>query len=55
MAALETRIRMAAESILDNEALRGGWNDEEAARALLDWGVSWAKHLAAQTGDIEDD
>lgn len=53
--ALETRIRMAAESILDNEALRGGLNDEEAARALLDWGVSWAKHLAAQTAGIEDD
>lgn len=55
MTALETRIRMAAESILDNEALRSGLNDEGAARALLDWGVSWAKHLAAQTATIEDD
>lgn len=55
MADLETRIRMAAESILDNEALRSGLNDEQSARALLNWGVSWAKHLAAQTAGIEDD
>lgn len=55
MANLEARIRMAAESILDNEALRSGLNDEEAARSLLNWGVSWAKTLASQTADIEDD
>ncbi|PWH17160.1 MAG: hypothetical protein DDG60_02655 [Anaerolineae bacterium] len=55
MANLEARIRMAAESILDNEALRSGLNDEEAARVLLNWGVSWAKTLAGQTADIEDD
>lgn len=55
MANLEARIRMAAESILDNEALRSGLNDEESARALLDWGVSWAQTLAGQTANIEDD
>ncbi|MCS6994609.1 MAG: hypothetical protein N2117_06775 [Anaerolineales bacterium] len=55
MANLEARIRMAAESILDNEALRSGLNDEESARILLDWGISWAKTLTRQTADIEDD
>lgn len=55
MANLEARIRMAAESILENEALRSGLNDDEAARSLLDWGVSWAATLAQQTADIEDD
>ncbi len=55
MANLETRIRMAAGSILENEALRDGLYDEEAASALLNWGVSWAQTLAGQTADIEDD
>lgn len=55
MANLEARIRMAAESILENEALRDGLYDEEAAGALLNWGVSRAESLARQTADIEDD
>lgn len=55
MANLEARIRMAAGSILENEALRDGLYDEEAARALLNWGVSWAQTLAGQTANIEDD
>ncbi len=55
MANLEARIRMAAGSILENEALRDGLYDEEAASALLNWGVSWAESLARQTTDIEDD
>lgn len=52
---LEARVRMAAESILDNEALRSGLNDEESARSLLNWGIAWAETLARQTADIEDD
>ncbi len=52
---LEARVRMAAESILENEALRSGLSDEEAAHSLLDWGLLWAKTLAQQTADIEDD
>lgn len=55
MANLEARVRMAAESILDNESLRSGLNDEESARSLLNWGVAWAETLARQTADIEDD
>lgn len=55
MANLEARIRMAAGSILENEALRDGLYDEEAASALLNWGVSRAESLARQTAGIEDD
>ncbi|MCS7011071.1 MAG: hypothetical protein N2049_00485 [Anaerolineales bacterium] len=54
MANLETRVRLAVDSILDNEALRSGL-DDEAARALLDWGGAWAKRLTLQTAAIEDD
>lgn len=52
---LDTRVRMAAESILENEALRDGLYDEQAASALLNWGVSWAEYLALQTARIADD
>jgi hypothetical protein len=51
----DTRIRMAAESILENEALRDGLYDEQAASALLNWGVTWAEYLALQTAHIADD
>lgn len=54
MVNLEVRMRLAAESLLDNEALRSGLN-EEAAHLLLDWGLSWAKTLAGQTTSIEDE
>lgn len=52
---MELRIRMAAESILENEALRGGLNDEQASSSLLDWGINRAKHLAGETAEIEDE
>jgi hypothetical protein len=52
---LDTRIRMAAESILENEALRDGLYDEQAASELLNWGVAWAEYLALQTAHIADD
>jgi hypothetical protein len=55
MVNLEARIRIAAESIIENEALRDGLYDEEAASALLNWGVSQAESLARQTADIQDD
>lgn len=55
MVNLEERIRLAAESLLDNEALRSGLNDEDAARLLLDWGLSWAKTLVGETAAIEDE
>jgi hypothetical protein len=51
---LEQRIRMAAESILENESLREGL-DDEAATVLLDWGVARAKQIASETADLEDE
>ena len=51
---LEKRIRMAAESILENESLREGL-DDEAASALIDWGIARAQQIAAKTADLEDD
>ena len=51
---IEKRIKMAAESILENEALRAGLNDE-AASALLDWGMARAKQITAETANVEDD
>ena len=51
---IEKRIKMAAESILENEALREGL-DDEAASALLDWGIARAKEITATTADVEDD
>ena len=51
---IEKRIKMAAESILENEALREGL-DDEAASALLDWGMARAKEITATTADVEDD
>jgi hypothetical protein len=54
MTDLEKRIRMAAESILENESLREGLEDE-AASALLDWGVACAKRIASNTAALEDE
>jgi hypothetical protein len=50
---LEKRIRMAAESILENESIREG-TDENGAEALLNWGVACAEKIAGGTADIED-
>src|SRR5688572_25216606 len=51
---LEKRIRMAAESILENESLRDGLDDQTAS-ALLDWGIARAKQIASLTADIQDE
>jgi hypothetical protein len=51
---LEKRIRMAAESILENESLREGLEDEGAS-ALLDWGIARAKQIANDTANLEDE
>ena len=51
---LEKRIKMAAESILENESLREGL-DDKAASALLDWGVARAQQITAATANVEDD
>jgi hypothetical protein len=51
---MEQRIRMAAESILENESLREGL-DDDAATVLLEWGISCAKQIASETVDLEDE
>ena len=51
---LEKRMQMAAESILENESLREGL-DEEAGNALLDWGIARAKQITAETANLKDD
>jgi hypothetical protein len=51
---LEKRLKMAAESILENESLREGL-DDEAGSALLDWGIARAQQIAGETADLEDD
>jgi hypothetical protein len=51
---LQKRIRMAAESLLENEALREGLEDE-AASALLDWGIACSTSIVSGTAALEDD
>lgn len=51
---LEQRIKMAAESILENESLGEGLNDE-ARSTLLAWGIACTQQITSETGDIEDD
>lgn len=52
---LQLRLRMAAESILDNESLRGGLTSEEASSALLNWGISCAEQMVFETADLDDE
>ena len=51
---LQKRIRMAAESLLENEALREGL-DDEAGSALMDWGIACSTHIVNGTAALEDD
>ena len=51
---IDKRIRMAAESILENESIREGL-DDNGASALLDWGIARAKYIARQSAELEDD
>jgi hypothetical protein len=50
---IETRQRMAAESILENESIREGL-DDSGASALLNWGVDCAKRIASENASLED-
>ena len=51
---IETRQRMAAERILEDESLREGL-DDSGATALLNWGTDCAKRIAADTVSLDDD
>ncbi len=53
MTDLDLRIRMAAESILENEALRGGL-DPAGQEVLMNWGVDWAQKIAAQSAHLNE-
>jgi hypothetical protein len=54
MESVQKRIQRAAESILENEALTADL-DDEAAKALLDWGVACAEKIASETADLDDE
>ncbi len=47
------RVRRVAERILENESLTADL-DDEAAQALLDWGLDWGEKIARNTADLED-
>jgi hypothetical protein len=54
MIAIQKRIQRAAESILENEALTADL-DDDAAKALLDWGVACAEKIASDTAELNDE
>jgi hypothetical protein len=49
---LAQRLQRAAESILENESLTADL-DDDAARALLDWGLACAQKVAQDTAGFE--
>lgn len=51
---IDKRIRMAAESMLENESIREGL-DDDGASILLDWATTCAARIASETADMEDD
>ena len=53
MIEIQQRIQRAAESILENEALTADLNDD-AAKALLDWGVERAQAIASETIEMDE-
>jgi hypothetical protein len=53
MSTLAQRINRAAESILENEALTSNL-DDEAAQALISWGVTCARMVARSTAGLDD-
>lgn len=53
MTELEERTQRAAESILENESLTEGL-DDEAAQVLLDWGLACAKTIAQSTEGLTE-
>lgn len=50
---LVQRVNRAAESILENESLTADL-DDEAAKALLDWGITCAEMIARSTAGLND-
>jgi hypothetical protein len=50
---LEERAKHAAETILENESLTDGL-DDDAAQVLLDWGLACAKMIAQSTAGLAE-
>lgn len=50
---LRRRIDRVAESFLENESLTEGL-DDEAANALIEWGLACSKEIALRTADLDD-
>lgn len=48
---LEERIKLAVQSLLENESLTADL-DDEAAQTLLDWGISCVRRIALDTADL---
>lgn len=51
---LEERIKLAVQSLLENESLTADL-DDEAAQTLLDWGISCVRRIALDTADLNDE
>lgn len=52
MVEFKQRIQRAAESILENETLTADL-DDEAAKVLLDWGVTQVQSIASETIEMD--
>jgi hypothetical protein len=50
---VEKRVHTAVESILENEALRGGLEDQAAA-VLMEWGTERAKRIGVEVAGLPD-
>jgi hypothetical protein len=51
---MKIRTRRAAESILENEALTADL-DDEAAEALIKWGISQSRKIVSRTDGLSDE
>ncbi|MCX7683259.1 MAG: hypothetical protein N2508_15050 [Anaerolineae bacterium] len=51
---LEERIKLAVQSLLENESLTGDL-DDEAAQTLLDWGIACVRRIVLDTGGLDDE
>jgi hypothetical protein len=53
MATVEERIRLAVESVMENESIAEEL-DSDVAQALMDWGIACAEDIALSTGGMDD-
>jgi hypothetical protein len=53
MTVIQARLQRVTESILENEALTANL-DDEAAKVLLDWGVTLAQQIISETMELDE-